>query len=68
MASLPWNWQTDTRNWSTQFSSPELFLWRVGDDRWLTNPQAVIPGAVMAYRQANPATRKQIIDWLKDQH
>jgi cytochrome c len=37
-------------------------------DAWLTNPQAVIPGAVMAYRQANPATRKQIIDWLKDQH
>jgi cytochrome c len=37
-------------------------------DAWLTNPQAVIPGAVMAYRQANPATRKQIIDWLKEQH
>ena len=37
-------------------------------DAWLTNPQAVIPGAAMAYRQANPATRKQIIDWLKDQH
>ena len=37
-------------------------------DAWLTNPQTVIPGAVMAYRQANPATRKQIIDWLKDQH
>jgi cytochrome c len=37
-------------------------------DAWLTNPQAVIPGAVMVYRQANPATRKQIIDWLKDQH
>jgi len=37
-------------------------------DAWLTHPQAVIPGAVMAYRQANPATRKQIIEWLKDQH
>jgi cytochrome c len=35
---------------------------------WLTKPQAVIPGAVMAYRQANPATRKTIIDWLKEQH
>jgi cytochrome c len=45
------------------------FTWDVPHlDAWLTNPQAVIPGAVMAYRQANPATRKQIIDWLKDQH
>lgn len=37
-------------------------------DTWLTNPQAMIPGAVMLYRQADPATRKTIIDWLKDQH
>ncbi len=37
-------------------------------DAWLTNPQAVIPGSVMAYRQANPATRHTIIDWLKEQH
>ena len=37
-------------------------------DAWLTNPQAVIPTAVMAYRQANPAIRKSIIDWLKEQH
>lgn len=36
-------------------------------DQWLTNPQAVIPGAVMPYRQANPATRKLIIDYLKEQ-
>jgi cytochrome c len=37
-------------------------------DAWLTHPQAVIPGTVMAYRQSNPAIRKQIIDWLKEQH
>jgi cytochrome c len=37
-------------------------------DAWLTKPQAVIPGAVMAYSQANPATRHSIIDWLKEQH
>jgi cytochrome c len=36
-------------------------------DRWLANPQAMIPGAVMLYRQGDPATRKTIIDWLKDQ-
>jgi cytochrome c len=37
-------------------------------DAWLANPQSVIPGAVMAYKQANPATRQAIIDWLKEQH
>ena len=37
-------------------------------DAWLTSPQAVIPGTIMAYRQANPATRHSIIDWLKEQH
>lgn len=37
-------------------------------DAWLTNPQAVLPGSVMVYRQANPTTRKVIIDWLKEQH
>jgi cytochrome c len=45
------------------------FAWDVQHlDAWLANPQAVIPGAVMAYRQANPATRHTIIDWLKEQH
>ena len=34
-------------------------------DAWLTNPQAVVPGAVMAYRQAKPETRAAIIDYLK---
>jgi cytochrome c len=34
-------------------------------DAWLTNPQAVIPDAVMAYRQAKPETRAAIIAYLK---
>jgi cytochrome c len=34
-------------------------------DAWLTNPQAVIPDAVMAYRQARPETRAAIITYLK---
>jgi cytochrome c len=34
-------------------------------DAWLTNPQAVIPDAVMAYRQAKPETRTAIIAYLK---
>ena len=37
-------------------------------DTYLTNPQAMFPGSTMAYRQANPATRRTIIDFLKDQH
>ena len=35
-------------------------------DAWLANPQAVIPGVVMAYRQAKPETRAAIIAYLKE--
>jgi cytochrome c len=35
-------------------------------DAWLTNPQAIIPGAMMAYRQANAETRTLIISYLKE--
>ncbi|BAR58686.1 cytochrome C [Bradyrhizobium diazoefficiens] len=35
-------------------------------DAWLTNPQAVIPGVVMAYRQGKPETRTAIITYLKE--
>ncbi len=37
-------------------------------DPWLTNPQAVIPGAIMPYRQAKPEVRAAIIAYLKDLH
>ena len=37
-------------------------------DAWLTNPQAVIPGATMVYRQAKPETRAAIIAYLKEQN
>jgi cytochrome c len=35
-------------------------------DAWLANPQAMIPGAIMAYRQAKPETRAAIIAYLKE--
>src|SRR5712671_2631823 len=35
-------------------------------DAWLTNPQQIIPGAVMAYRQPKPETRAAIITYLKE--
>jgi len=36
-------------------------------DQWLANPQAVLPGTIMLYRQANGQTRQTIIAWLKEQ-
>ncbi len=35
-------------------------------DAWLTNPQEMIPDAVMAYRQATPEIRAAIIAYLKE--
>lgn len=35
-------------------------------DAWLTNPQAVIPGVLMIYRQTKPETRAAIISYLKE--
>jgi cytochrome c len=37
-------------------------------DAWLSNPQAVIPGAIMPYRQANADARAAIITFLKELH
>lgn len=43
------------------------FSWdEVKLDAWLTNPQAVIPGVIMAYRQGKPETRAAIIAYLKE--
>jgi cytochrome c len=35
-------------------------------DAWLTNPQEVIPGSIMAYRQPKPEIRATIIAYLKE--
>ena len=37
-------------------------------DAWMTNPQQMVPGAVMAYRQAKPEVRAAIIAYLKELH
>jgi cytochrome c len=37
-------------------------------DQWLTNPQAMIPGAVMPYRQAKSEIRIAIVSYLKELH
>jgi cytochrome c len=36
-------------------------------DKWITDPQQVIPGAVMLYHQSDPDKRKLIVDYLKTQ-
>lgn len=36
-------------------------------DAYLTNPQAVIPGAVMPYSQRKAPVRQAIIEYLKEQ-
>ncbi len=33
-------------------------------ERWLTNPEALVPGQAMGYSLANPQERKVIIDYL----
>jgi cytochrome c len=37
-------------------------------DAWITNPQEVIPGSMMAYRQVKPEIRSAIIAYLKELH
>ena len=37
-------------------------------DAWMSNPQEMIPGAIMAYRQAKPEVRAAIIAYLKELH
>ncbi len=45
------------------------FVWDAEHlNAWLTRPQVVVPGAMMIYRQPDPAIRHAIIDWLKEQH
>jgi cytochrome c len=56
----------DGFHYSAGFAQAE-FVWDAAKlDAWLTNPQEVIPGAVMAYRQAKPEVRAAIIDYLKE--
>ena len=53
--------------YSAGFASADFAWDQAHLDAYLTNPQAVIPGAVMPYRQANAATRAAIIGYLEGQ-
>jgi cytochrome c len=55
-------------HYSDEFAQAE-FVWDDAHlDAWLGSPQRLIPGAVMLYHQDDPAMRRTIITWLKDQH
>lgn len=52
--------------YSAGFEKAE-FVWDDAKlDAWLANPQEIIPGAAMAYRQPKPETRAAIIAYLKE--
>jgi cytochrome c len=55
-------------HYSAGFAAAD-FVWdETRLDAWLTNPQDVIPGAVMPYRQAKPEIRSAVIGYLKELH
>ena len=58
--------KADGFRYSTGFAEAS-FVWDDARlDAYLTNPQAVIPGSNMAYRQAKVETRAAIIAYLKE--
>jgi cytochrome c len=58
----------DGFHYSTGFAKAD-FSWDDAKlDAWITNPMAVVPGSVMAYRQAKPEVRAAIIAYLKELH
>jgi cytochrome c len=58
--------KADGFHYSAGFTKAD-FVWdETRLDAWLTNPQEVIPGAIMAYRQPKPETRAAIIAYLKE--
>jgi cytochrome c len=56
----------DGFKYSSGFAKADFAWDEAGIDAWITNPQEMIPGAVMAYRQARPEIRAAIIAYLKE--
>ncbi len=60
--------KVDGFHYSAGFAKAD-FVWdEARIDAWISNPQEMIPGAVMAYRQAKPDVRAAIIAYLKELH
>ena len=53
-------------NYSKGLSEAD-FVWDEANlDAWLTNPQEMVKGTFMAYRQSKPDIRRDIIEYLKE--
>jgi cytochrome c len=52
--------------YSAAFANADFAWDEARIDAWITNPQELIPGAMMAYRQARPEVRAAIIAYLKE--
>lgn len=52
--------------YSAAFAKADIVWDEARIDAWITNPQEMIPGSVMAYRQARPEVRTAIIAYLKE--
>ena len=58
--------KADGFHYSAGFANAD-FVWDDARlDAYLTNPQAVVTGSIMAYRQPKPETRTAIIAYLKE--
>ncbi|MBR1277291.1 c-type cytochrome [Bradyrhizobium sp. AUGA SZCCT0283] len=58
--------KSDGFHYSPGFGNAD-FVWDDARlDAYLANPQGMIPGSVMAYRQPKPETRAAIIAYLKE--
>jgi cytochrome c len=58
--------KADGFHYSDGFTKAD-FIWDDARlDAWLANPQAMIPGSIMAYRQSKAETRAAIIAYLKE--
>jgi len=58
--------KVDGFHYSAGFAKAD-FVWDDARlDAWLANPQSIIPGAIMAYRQPKAETRAAIIAYLKE--
>jgi cytochrome c len=58
--------KADGFRYSAGFAKAD-FVWDEAKlDAYLTNPQATVPGSIMAYRQAKAETRAAIIAYLKE--
>ena len=59
---------TEGFHYSADFAKAD-FVWDEARlDAWMTNPQAMIPSAVMPYRQSKPEIRAALIGYLKELH